>query len=188
MVNLDVTRFRCPRCRATATALPEEALTGIAHDIDTVAGIIAFYLDSGAGYRELAWRVLGLERPPAITHQDFTLPPFPSPTPSTCFRWVARFAAGARAWWSIAMAALLARGDYVQSPPPATLAAKGKSDDKRALLRDAWYALDALRVLATQLDAPSTRWPHVMSQAPARPVGLDRTGWFVSVFRSRVPP
>src|ERR1035437_10124434 len=113
---------------------------------------------------------------------------FPSPTPSTCFRWVARFAVGARAWWAIAMAALLARGDYVQGAPPAALESKCASAEKRALLRDAWYALDALRVLATQLGASAARWPHVMSQSPVQPKGLGRTGWFVSAFPPLVPP
>lgn len=176
--HFDALRFRCPACRATATALPEDVLPGLAHGLDTVAGTLTTYLDGDATYRQLTPAVTGAEPRPAIGRADYAEPPYPSPTPSTCFRWVARFAASARAWWNAAIAPLLAHGGYMPGAAPAHLDAQARSEGKRAALRDAWHALDAWLLLAERVGVPRSRWPYLMKHCPCPPVALDRTAWF----------
>jgi len=178
---LVVYRFRCPCCRATATALPDELLPGIDLDLDTIGELVLGYLDGTVTYRELARRVLGLAKPVATS--AWTLPVTPAPSATTCFRLVARFVAGARAWWAMATAALQKHGDPVPPPAPLPLGLKARSDDKRRALQDGWQAIHALRLLAEQLGVAISRWPFVMRHATVPPFGLDRTGWFV-----RPPP
>ncbi len=186
--HFDAVRFRCPNCRATATALPDDVLPGLAHGSDTVAGTLTTYLDGNASCRQLTPAVTGAEPRPAITRRGFGEPPYPSPTPATCFRWVARFAAGARAWWNTAAALLLAHGAYVPPTAPAYLNDLGRSEGKRAALRDAWHALDAWQRLAEHMDLPRSRWPHLMRHCPRPPAALDRTGLLVPLPRPTVPP
>jgi len=158
--------------------LPDEVLPGIAHSIDSVADISAAYLEGGLPYRLLTAAVFGTPRP-AISFDDYAEPPFPSPTPSTCFRWIARFAAGARAWWRTAVATLLASDAYVTLEAPLYLPAQARTDAKRADLQDAWQAVAAWRDLAERMDVPRSRWHRLMWHAPSPPAGLDRTGWFL---------
>lgn len=175
----DAPRFRCSRCRLTATVLPDDILPGMRHDLATLGGIIAAYLDGAVGYRELPLRVLGLAPPPGLAVSTmWGDAEAPSPTPSTCFRWLARFAAGARAWWLVAARALQQRGDFVPPPAPGHLDRKARSDIKQFALRDAWQAVSALYVLAERLGTGPARWPFVMQHVPTPPPGLDHTGWF----------
>ncbi len=185
VIHFDALRFRCPDCRATATALPEDVLPGLPQGLDTVAGIVESYLDGDASYRNLTPGVTGAEARPAIGPSDYAEPPYPSPTPSTCFRWLQRFVSGARAWWRLAAAMLLGRDDYQPPSAPGHLNASGRSEAKRAALRDAWHALDAWRRLAVQPGKLRTRWAHLMRRCPRLPTGLDRTGWFI---RTAAPP
>lgn len=181
MVRPDVTRFRCPACRMTETALPVDVLPLLAYDLATLGGLIAAYLDGVVSYRNLTGLVLGLEPPVAATPYLQAVPY--SPSASTCFRLLARFAAGARAWWTVAAVALQARIEYLPLPAPDHLAAKARSEAKRATLCDAWQAVDAFRQLANHLDIPLTRWPFVMHYVSVPPPNLDPTGWFI-----RPPP
>lgn len=179
MLRFLVVRFRCPKCRATATALPDDVLSGVRQDLATVAEIVATYLDGACGYRELPLKVLGVVPPEGLTVSTlWGQPEAPSPTPSTCFRWLARFAAGARAWWNVAATALQQHGEYFPPSAPAPLDRSARKPEKREALRDAWRAIDACRTLAVQRDVPIARWPFVMRHAPTPPTGLDRTGWF----------
>lgn len=184
MLRFGAPRFRCPACRATATGLPDDVLPGIAHDIDAVADIPAAYLEGGLSYRRLTAAMLGTPRP-AISNDDYAEPPYPSPTPATCFRWIARFAACARAWWRVASATLLERDAYAPLEAPPHLAALAQTDAKRAELQDAWQAVAAWRDLAERMDVPRSRWHLLMRHAPRPPAGLDRTGWFLA---PAVPP
>lgn len=177
-------RFRCPGCRITATALPDDVLPGLAHGIDDVAGVSAAYLEGGLSYRQLTAALLGTPRP-AIRNDDYAEPPFPSPTPATCFRWIARFAVGARAWWRAAVASLLVRDAYAPLEAPPHLAALARTDAKCAGLQDAWHALAAWRDLAERMDVPRSRWHRLMWHAPSPPADRDRTGWFLA---PAVPP
>lgn len=178
VVDFGAPRFRCPRCRATATALPEDVVPGLAHGVDAVAAVVAGYLDGKASYRRLAPAMLGLPTRPAITLEDHAEPPYPSPTPSTCFRWVARAGASARAWWRAALPLLLTRQAYAPPAVPAYFDGLAKSPSKRAGLADAWRALEAWRLLADHVAVPRSRWPNLQRTAPHPPAGLDRTGWF----------
>lgn len=182
-MRLDVWRFRCPRCRKTGTALPDDVLPGLGYDLATLAGIVAAYLDGIVSYSRLTALVLGLEQPTAAA--PYTLAVAHSPAPTTCFRLLARFAKGSRAWWSLAAVALQARGDYVPPPVPDHLAPKARSQAKRQALGDAWQALDAFRQLADRLGVAVLRWAFVMHHAPVPPADLDRTGWFA---RPPLPP
>lgn len=178
-VRLRVQRLRCPRCRATATALPEDVVPGLGHDLGTVAGIIAAYLDGDVSYRELPLRVLGIAPPPGNTaNTTWTSPDAPSPTPTTCFRWITRFALGAHAWWLLAAADLQARGAYAPPPAPVLPVARAHAEAKHAALRLACQALDAYRRLADRFSIGVERWPFLLRHAPSAPAGLDRTAWF----------
>lgn len=159
--------------------LPGDVLAGVRQDLATIAEIVATYLDGEGGYRALPLVVLGIELPAGLKVSTiWGQPQAPSPTPSTCFRWLARFAAGARTWWNEAAAALQPHGEYLPPSAPNHLARKGRSDEKREVLRWAWHAVHVFRVLATQLNVTFSRWPFVMRHAPTPPRGLDRTGWF----------
>lgn len=154
-------------------------LSGVRQDLATVAEIVATYLGGECGYRELPLKVLGVVPPEGLTVSTlWGQPEAPSPTPSTCFRWLARFAAGARAWWQLAAAALQQHGEYVPASAPDRLNRRARTPQKREALRDAWQASDAFQKLAVQRNVPIARWPLVMRHAPTPPAGLDRTGWF----------
>jgi hypothetical protein len=172
-------RFRCPRCRRTATVQPADVVAGLQHDLPTIAGIISEYLAQPGGYRELPLRVLGIAVPADLTPSTvWGHPEAPSPTPSTCFRWVARFVGGALAWWRVAAQHLLRRGTRVPVTAPPHLAAKGRGDAKRQHLRRGWLAARAYQHLAGALGLPADRWPLVLRHDPVPPPGRDATGWF----------
>lgn len=159
--------------------LPGDVLAGIRQDLGTIAEVVATYLDGGDGYRVLPFTVLGGELPADLTISTvWGHPEAPSPTPGTCFRWLARFAAGALAWWREAAAAIQMHGDYVPPTAPAPLARRARSEAKREALCWAWQAVHAFRLLAARLGAPISRWAFVMRHAPTPPRGLDRTTWF----------
>ena len=178
MLCFGARRFRCPACRATATALPDDVLPTLAHDVDTVADVVAAYLDGDAPYRRLTTAVLGTPRQ-AITFDAYAEPPYPSPTPSTCFRWIACFAADAGAWWRAAVAVLLERGAYEPVAPPPSVAALGRTDTKRSGLQDAWHAVDAWRHLAESMVGSRERWHQLMRHCPQPPAGIERTRWLL---------
>lgn len=182
MLRLKVWRFRCPGCRTTATALPDDVLPGLAYDLATLAELLCAYLnDCTATYRQVTVRVLGLDKPVATAAWVEAVTR--SPAPTTCFCLMARFAAGARAWWNMAAVSLLAQGDYRPAPAPGYLAAKARSQAKHRALHDAWQAIDAFRQLAVGLGAARARWAFVMRHTPLPPPGRDRTQWFVGLSR-----
>lgn len=159
--------------------LPGDVLAGIRQDLTTIAEIVATYLDGRGGYRALPLIVLGVELPTDLTVSTiWGQHDAPSPTPSTCFRWLARFAVGARAWWNEAATALQPHGEYVPPTSPAHLARRGRSHEKQEVLHWAWHAVRAFRLLAGQLEMPFSRWAFLLRHAPTPPRGLDRTGWF----------
>lgn len=149
-------------------------LPRVAHDADTLASVVVTYLDKDVPYRRLTEAVLGTRRP-AITFDAYADPPYPSPTPSTCFRWIAAFAADARPWWRSALTALLERGGYAPAVPPPQLAGRGLTDPKRAGLQDAWHAARAWRQLAERLTVPRDRWLYLLRHAPRPPTGIGPT-------------
>jgi len=172
-------RFRCPRCRRTATVQPADVLAGMHHDLPTVAAIITAYLDHPRGYRELPLHVLDVVLPEGLTPSTlWGQPEAPSPTPSTCFRWVARFVQGALAWWRSAVRHLLRRGVVVSHAAPGHLTAKGRSHEKRQRLQWGWHATVAYQQIAVHLGMASHRWPFVMRHDPAPPSTRDPTEWF----------
>ncbi len=158
-------------------------LPGLAYDLATIAGIVFAYLDGTVSYRQLATLALGLEPPAAATTYTLAVPH--SPAPATCFRLLARFAAGARLWWIVAAVGLQARGEYIPQPAPAHIAPKGRCQTKRETLRHAWQAVAAFRLLADRLGVAVSRWAFVMQRVPMPPAGIDRTSWFV---RPPTPP
>lgn len=183
-VRLTVTRFRCARCRATATALPDDLLPGLRHDLETIGKIVATYLDGEVSYRALPLIALGIAPPAGNTANTiWTSAAAPSPTPATCFRWLSRFASSALPWWRVAAQALQGCAAYVPSPAPEQPAARAWTSGKQATLRLAWQARDAFRRLATAQGAGPTRWIFSLLHAPFPPPGLDRTGLFI-----RPPP
>ena len=149
-------------------------LPRVAHDADTVASVVVTYLDGDAPYRGLAEAVLGTPRQ-AATFNAYADPPYPSPTPATCFRWVAAFAADARAWWRNALTTLLKRGSYRVLVPPLPPADRAQSDAKRVRLQDACQAVDAWRQLADHKAVPRDRWLYLMRHAPCPPTGIGPT-------------
>jgi hypothetical protein len=180
-LRFTVPRFRCSRCRLTATALPDEVLPGARHDLNTVATTLATYLESPVGYRGLPFQVLGVAVPADMSVSTvWGQPEAPSPTPATCFRWLARFASGARDGWRVAVVALQAGQEYKPPEAPTYLKDKARSDAKRQLLADAWHTLDAWRVLARRLGrragSPVT-WARAVLHAPGHSEGGERANW-----------
>ena len=187
-------RCRCPRCRETERLLPEGVLPGLTYALETIGSAVATYAEPVTSYRSVALELVGDYRP-----ADFGLPgcglstmwgsgTFTSPSPSTVFRWVARFSAGASAWWPPIVANTQARLAHALVLPvaPAFLTTKARTPTKREQLATTWTLLWVLFLLTSLHQEQVHTWPFTMLRAEKRPPRLDPTGWFVGTCRA--PP
>lgn len=111
-----------------------------------------------------------------------------SPSPSTVFRWVARFSGGATAWWPLIAALTQERLAHALVLPvaPVYLALKARTPTKREQLVTTWALLWVLFLLTSLRREQVHTWPFTMLRAEKRPPRLDPTGWFVG--GCRTPP
>lgn len=184
-VRTVVYRCRCPGCWATTTLLPDCLLPKRQHSLDTIAQAIGRYLTSTASYRAVAlsWSSTGLPAGETITTVWGT-PAAPSPTPSTIWRWVERFARGALGWWLALVGLVQARLGHalVVPPAPPVLAAKARTPAKARRLGQGWHLLYLLGLLLALLGRTLDRWPQLLLHHP-HPPQLDHSHWFI-----RAPP
>lgn len=187
-------RCRCPRCRETERLLPEGVLPGLTYALETIGAAVTTYAEPGTSYRSVALELVGDHRP-----ADFGLAgcglstmwgggALASPSPSTVFRWVARFAAGAAAWWPPIAALTQERLAHALVLPvaPAFLNGKARTPAKREQLATTWALLWVLFLLTGLRQEQVHTWSFTMQRADKPPSGLDHTGWFVR--SSRAPP
>lgn len=187
-------RCRCPRCRDTERLLPEGVLPGLTYSLETVGSAVATYEKPATSYRSVALALVGANRPPDFGLQGCGLSTmwgsgaFNSPSPSTVFRWVARFALGAAAWWPPIVAQTQERLAHALVLPdlPTFFACKARTPAKRQQLATTWTLLWVLFLLTSLRGDPVQAWPFTMLRAEKRAPRLDSTGWFVGV--SRAPP
>ncbi len=174
----------------TSRLLPEGTLPGMQYSVETVAEAISDYLEAGASYRTVAFDFVAPELRQGMTPSTIFWGPegLRSPFPTTIFRWMSRFGAGAKAWWPEIAAAAQERLSHPLAVPerPRHLYAKTKSEARHEQLVAAWYLLTVLYLFAGLLEMPVSRWPYALLRAPRRPTGLDRTGWFA--LPARAPP
>lgn len=187
-------RCRCPRCRDTERLLPEGVLPGLTYALETIGSAVATYEEPSTSYRSVALELVGDNRP-----ADFGLPgcglstmwgsdKLASPSPSTVFRWVARFSGGATAWWPLIAALTQERLAHALVLPvaPVYLALKARTPTKREQLVTTWALLWVLFLLTSLRREQVHTWPFTMLRAEKRPPRLDPTGWFVG--GCRTPP
>ena len=187
-VRTQLYRFRCPACWDTTTLLPDCLLPGLQHSLETIQVSIWHYLRGPASYRQVALSWSSARLPAGETGTlCWGSPVAPSPTPSSIWRWVHRFAWGAVAWWWILLPWLQARLSQalVLPPVPDYLPGKAQTAQKATQLSQAWYLLYLLGLLLSLLGRPSTCWPQVLLHHQGPPV-RDHSHWFVAP--SRAPP
>lgn len=184
-----VYRCRCPRCRDTVRLLPEGTLPQTTYSLETIGTALSTYMEPGASYRTTAMAIGGVEVPLGLTRTtlwgNVTLP---SPMPSTVFRWVARFAAGAATWWPEIAASTQERLSHALTLPahPRHLAVKARTPAKERQIVTAWFLVSVLYLLTGLLGEPARFWPRTLLHAERRPPCLDHTGWFARP--GRAPP
>lgn len=184
-----VPQVRCRGCRATTTLLPEGILPRLHYGLDTVGPAVEAYEQTAASYRQAALDVSGTALPAGQTLSAFfggvEAPPL---GPSSIYRWVQRFSAGAGHWWAEIAAEAQGHLDHALSPPapPESIRAKGRSPEKSQDLANAWMLLWALCFLLSILGQPTSSWPYALLHFSRRPRLLDHTGWFA--LGSRAPP
>lgn len=174
--------------------LPEGVLPGLTYALETIGSAVSTYEEPATSYRSVALKLVGDNRP-----ADFGLTgcglstmwgsvKLASPSPSTVFRWVARFVAGAAAWWPpiAAQTQDLLEHAIVLPVAPAYLASKARTPTKREQLATTWTLLWVLFLLTSMRGDPVRNWPFTMLQAERRSPRLDSTGWFV--LPCRAPP
>ncbi len=184
-----VFRVRCPRRCETTTLLPEGILPRVRYSVETVGSAIASYREPDTSYRSVAFDLVGESVPPSLTQTTiWGNAKLRSPYPSSVFRWVERFAAGARPRWP----AILAWGTEltaqpIQIPPaPVHLARKARNPAKQDRLIGAWFLLYLLTLLTGWRGEPARRWPYLLLQLLDTASCLDHTGWFT--LPARGPP
>lgn len=171
---------RCPCCRLTVMLLPDGMTPWLQHGTDTIRSAIETYVTVPGSYRGVALDLSGQNPPTGETRSVvWGSPAAPSPTPSTLFRWVARFAALAGMWWPLIAGDLQRRLESALRPPdiPASLPLKARTEAKRRQLQEAWYLLWALKAMLTVLERPKTTWPQALTFASRLPQGLEGTSW-----------
>jgi len=171
---------RCPCCRATAILLPDGMTPWFQHGTETIRLAIDRYVTTAGSYRRVALELADREPPEGESLSVvWGSPAAPSPTPSTLFRWVVRFATCAARWWSLVADELQRRLDCALRPPPITphVPSKARTDSKRQRLQEAWYLLWALKALLSVLGHPTNAWPRLLVVAPRRPPGIDASHW-----------
>lgn len=174
--------------------LPDGALPGLTYALETVGSAVVTYLEPKASYRSVALELAGDNRP-----ADFGLTgcglstmwgsgTLTSPSPSTVFRWVTQFAAGAAAWWPPIAALTQERLAHALVLPqaPAFLTRKALTPAKCEQLATTWALLWVLFLLTGLHGDPVRAWPFTMLRAEKRPPRLDPTGWFAGACRA--PP
>lgn len=164
------------------------------YGLETIGSAVATYVEPLTSYRSVALELVGDNRP-----VDFGLPgcglstmwgnaELTSPSPSTLFRWVTRFAAGAAAWWPPIVALTQEHLAHALVLPeiPAYLTLKARTPTKREQLVTTWALLWVLFLLTGLCREQVHVWPFTMLRAEKRPPCMDPTGWFVGA--SRAPP
>jgi len=187
-------RCRCPRCRDTERLLPKGVLPGLTYALETIGSAVASYAEPATSYRSVALELVGDNRPVSFGLLGCGLSTMwgggalTSPSPSTVFRWVARFAAGAATWWPPIAAQTQERLAHALVLPvaPAFLGSKARTPAKREQLTTTWALLWVLFLLTGLRGDQVSTWPFTMLGASKRPSRLDHTGWFMS--SSRAPP
>lgn len=182
-------RVQCRSCEGTTRLLPEGALPGETYSAETIGAAVQRYAEPATSYRGVALEVGQVQIPDGLSRSTiWGNLALPSPAPSTIFRWMARFAAGALAWWPLIVAAIHER--LLQPVPvpdrPAHLAIKARTPAKREQLVTAWFLLHALYMLTSLGGESPRRWPYTLLRADTRPPSLDPTGWFARP--ARAPP
>lgn len=174
----------------TTRLLPEGTLPGMQYSVETVGEAISAYLEADESYRTVAFDFVDSELRQGMTPSTifWGTEGLRSPFPTTIFRWMMRFGAGAKAWWPEIAAAAQERLSHPLTVPerPRHLGAKAKTEAKHEQLVTAWYLLALLFLFAGLLEMPVSRWSYALLRAPRRPAHLDRTGWFVLPVRA--PP
>ncbi len=174
-----VFRLLCPACGRTTRLLPDFMVAGLRSSLGTVADACEGVLED-VTYRGVAVAMGGEPLPAGESVSTvWGGPDAPLPGPSTIFRWVARLAASAAAWWPLLLAEAQARDETALRPPapPEGAASRARSEAKARALRDGWHLLWLARELAARFGiAP---WAKVLVTSPSRPTGLDRTGLFL---------
>ena len=147
------------------------------------------YVEPEASYRSTALDIGEVAIPAGLSRSTiWGNAPLASPSPSTIFRWVARFAAGASAWWPLIVAAAqeqLAQPIFL-ADQPAYLARKARIPGKPEQLAMAWSLLYVLFLLTSLGGQPPRRWPYDLLRAAKCPSSLDYTRWFAKP--ARAPP
>lgn len=184
-VSTQLYRFRCPGCGETTTLLPDCLLPFLQHSLDTIQLTIAQYLGGASSYRQVALSWSSTSLPAGETVSTcWGAASAPQPTPSTIWRWVARFARGAAAWWLVLVGQVQARLGTALVVPllPDFLPAKARTPSKARQLGQAWHLLYLLSVLLALLGRPLAGWPQLLLHHPGPPP-RDRSHWF-----ARAPP
>lgn len=183
-IRTTVFQLRCPDCHQVLTLLPDCLTPRLQHATDTIRTAIDAFVEVVGSYRIVAIDLAGK----SLTEGRSVIwgaPEAPSPTPSTLFRWVARFSVTASLWTPLVMAELQRRMDSGIRPPacPPHLTLKARSAAKRAQLVDAWYLLWLLKSLLATLGQTTTAWPQTLAAAARLPSFLPSPSWL-----SRAPP
>lgn len=182
-------RVQCRGCDGTTRLLPEGALPGETYSVETIGAAVQGYAEPAASYRSTALAVGRVRIPEGLSRSTvWGNVNLASPAPSTIFRWVTRFCAGARPWWPLILAMTQERLSQPISLPlcPALVAHKARTEGKQEQLRTAWPLLFVLYLLTSMGGEPARRWPYTLLRAERRPPSLDPTGWFASP--ARAPP
>ena len=187
-VRTQLYRLRCPGCWVTTTLWPDCVLPRLLHGLDTIQQTLGAYLGSAVSYRQVAlsWSSAGVPAGERVS-TCWGSPAAPSPTPSSIWRWVHRFARGAAAWWSAVVPVLQAQLSHalVVPPCPDYLTAKARTPRKAQQLGQAWHLLYVLGLLLALRGRPLARWPQFLLHHPGLPP-RDHSRWFVVA--SRAPP
>lgn len=181
--------LRCRGCWTTTRLLPQGVLPGVTYTVETVATAVHTYLEPAASYRSVAAAMLSGGLPEGLTRSTlWGNAKLSSPAPSTVFRWVARFAAGAEAWWPPVAASTQDRLPHplTVTPAPAYLVPKARTVPKHQALATACVLLGVLLLLTSLLGEPARRWPYTLFGVWKFPPPLDRTRWFARP--PRAPP
>lgn len=187
-------RCRCPCCRDTERLLPEGTLPGLTYALETIGSAVATYAEPATSYRSVALGLVGDHLPTDFGLQGCGLSTMwgsgalTSPSPSTVFRWVARFAAGASVWWPpiVALTQECLAHALVLPDLPTFFARKARTPAKRQQLVTTWMLLWVLFLLTSLADEPVRTWPFTLLKAVKRPSCLEPTGWFARP--GRAPP
>lgn len=180
---------RCPDCRIAITLLPDGLTPWLQHATDTIRKAIEAYVTGPDSYRAVTLDLAERKPPPGETRSIvWGSSEAPTPTPSTLFRWVARFAAISAPWWPLVAEELQQRLDSALRPPPlpSHVPSKGRTDSKQRKLQEAWFLLWVLKALLAVLSRANEGWPRLLTFAPRRPPGILGTSWIPAP--TRAPP